>query len=384
MNMDYLDLEKTGSLIAEARKEKGLTQLKLAERLNITDRAVSKWERGKAFPDVSLLKPLAAELELTVSELLDGQRKAEPITVSESEEVTIKAIRTYEKKAENKNLRNWGMTALILLLCLGVFFAARYSVRPADFQLGDYNLTSIGLAEGWDGAVRYSALNEKFDDELKTQLKAVLLNIKDPVAVQGKKAPHTNYVALEGTGYFCEDGYYDLRSKKFYYYTGSYAVYQRLWDIVCDNLQEEDYKYTRKKAWTFENPKRHLSIDCEVPDEYSEVIIQWFMDGILEEPRFEEYPDAYTSETRIKRIKRLSEKEYKSLEDFKYIQKEIGYRELHSYRIYDVTEECRYTNAKKALGPQYPDGTRHIIFLVGKNLGDSTAVYYISMPFNYK
>ena len=65
-----MDREKTGALIAAARKERGLTQKELAERLHISDRAVSKWERGAGFPDVSLLEPLADALGLSVISLL--------------------------------------------------------------------------------------------------------------------------------------------------------------------------------------------------------------------------------------------------------------------------------------------------------------------------
>ena len=69
-----MDREKTGALIAAARKERGLTQKELAERLHISDRAVSKWERGVGFPDVSLLEPLADALGLSVISLLHGER----------------------------------------------------------------------------------------------------------------------------------------------------------------------------------------------------------------------------------------------------------------------------------------------------------------------
>ena len=57
-----MDREKTGGLIASARKERGLTQKELAAQLHVSDRAVSKWERGAGFPDVSLLEPLADAL----------------------------------------------------------------------------------------------------------------------------------------------------------------------------------------------------------------------------------------------------------------------------------------------------------------------------------
>ncbi len=67
-----MDREKTGALIAAARKERGLTQKELAERLHISDRAVSKWERGAGFPDVSLLEPLDRAPGLSVISLLHG------------------------------------------------------------------------------------------------------------------------------------------------------------------------------------------------------------------------------------------------------------------------------------------------------------------------
>lgn len=66
-----------GKLIAEARKAKGLTQKDLAERLGVTDKAVSKWERGLSCPDISLLVPLAQQLELTTGELLVGEKHSD-------------------------------------------------------------------------------------------------------------------------------------------------------------------------------------------------------------------------------------------------------------------------------------------------------------------
>ena len=67
-----IDCEKTGGIIARLRKERGLTQRQLAERLQVTDKAVSKWERGLGCPDVSLLDRLAAELGADLGALLRG------------------------------------------------------------------------------------------------------------------------------------------------------------------------------------------------------------------------------------------------------------------------------------------------------------------------
>ena len=73
-----MDAQKTGALIAQARRERGLTQKELSQALHVSAQAVSKWERGLNFPDLSLLEPLGDCLGLTVSELLSGQRGEEP------------------------------------------------------------------------------------------------------------------------------------------------------------------------------------------------------------------------------------------------------------------------------------------------------------------
>jgi len=73
-----MDAAKTGAMIAQARKEKNLTQSNLAQELHVSVQAVSKWERGLNFPDIALMEPLAELLGLTVSELMAGERDASP------------------------------------------------------------------------------------------------------------------------------------------------------------------------------------------------------------------------------------------------------------------------------------------------------------------
>ena len=68
-----MDQEKIGKFIAESRRGQGLTQMQLAELLNITDRAVSKWERGKSLPDSSIMLPLCDILKISVNDLLNGE-----------------------------------------------------------------------------------------------------------------------------------------------------------------------------------------------------------------------------------------------------------------------------------------------------------------------
>lgn len=77
-----MDNAKTGNFIRTLRKERNMTQKELAQRLHITDRAVSKWERGLSAPDIALLEPLAEVLEVSVSELIQGRRAEIPVEES--------------------------------------------------------------------------------------------------------------------------------------------------------------------------------------------------------------------------------------------------------------------------------------------------------------
>ncbi len=69
-----MNQERIGKFILECRKEKGLTQEQLAEKLGISDRAVSKWERGLNMPDVSLFESLCMELNISINELISGKK----------------------------------------------------------------------------------------------------------------------------------------------------------------------------------------------------------------------------------------------------------------------------------------------------------------------
>ena len=69
-----MDCVRFGAFVAQLRKEKGLTQKELADLLHVTDKAVSKWETGKGFPDLKLLEPLAETLDISLVELLQGER----------------------------------------------------------------------------------------------------------------------------------------------------------------------------------------------------------------------------------------------------------------------------------------------------------------------
>lgn len=92
-----MDQIKTGRFIAGERKQKGYTQRQLAELLGISDKTVSKWERGGGFPDVSLLLPLCRELGVSVNELLTGERIATEDYRKEAEKNMVNLVEEAQK-----------------------------------------------------------------------------------------------------------------------------------------------------------------------------------------------------------------------------------------------------------------------------------------------
>ena len=90
---------KTGKFIADCRKDKNLTQMQLAEKLDITDKAVSKWERGIAMPDTAIMVELCDILGITVNELLSGEKVSIEKDNSKNETLLLEMAREIVKKS---------------------------------------------------------------------------------------------------------------------------------------------------------------------------------------------------------------------------------------------------------------------------------------------
>ena len=99
-----MDNNKIGNFISTLRKEKGLTQQELGNRLFVTDKAVSKWERGLSLPDITLLQELASILDVDVSEIICGERgKKEKINIQDEIDKAINKIK--QNDMERKRLK---------------------------------------------------------------------------------------------------------------------------------------------------------------------------------------------------------------------------------------------------------------------------------------
>lgn len=155
--MYEIDLKKFGSFVNIRRKELGMTQKELAEKLFLSDKAVSKWERGISLPDVSVLVPLADALDVTVTELLEGEamKKDDTLSTEQVEQVVQKAIglsdtaaQEHGKRFQKEKLPIWlGMTAaavaeFLLLLRSGFsceeLFSGLFTLNLLGILFGAY------------------------------------------------------------------------------------------------------------------------------------------------------------------------------------------------------------------------------------------------------
>ena len=136
-----MDQVKIGRFIAACRKRTNLTQMQLAEKLNITDRAVSKWETGKAMPDTAIMLELCDILGISVNELLSGEK----IDMENNDQKNEQLLLDMAKEIETKNKTIWtSMWAIMIVsmtaLIAGIF-VARFLIPEGVWQL----ITVLGL-----------------------------------------------------------------------------------------------------------------------------------------------------------------------------------------------------------------------------------------------
>ena len=134
-----MNTEKIGKFIAKKRKEKNYTQKELADKLSVTDRAVSKWERGMGCPDISLLEDLSKILDISIVELLNGEEK-ENIEIIEKDIInSMKYSKTNTKNEIINNLNIILSTLIIFIVILLLSFNIFNSYKLNKVEKDDYN-----------------------------------------------------------------------------------------------------------------------------------------------------------------------------------------------------------------------------------------------------
>jgi transcriptional regulator with XRE-family HTH domain len=122
----------TGKFIFQKRKEKNLTQEQLAEKLGVSNKTISKWETGKCMPDYAVVKSLCEELEITVTELMDGEKSVEKSVRAYDEEQIMDLLKRTQELEKQKNIL-FG----IILIVMGI------ALQAVSHTIGGSNVKDI-------------------------------------------------------------------------------------------------------------------------------------------------------------------------------------------------------------------------------------------------
>lgn len=145
-----------------------MTQLELAQKINVTDKAVSKWERGVGFPDIKIIEALAEALGVSVSELMNGERMENAVRDSESDNISNDDILTENKKYAGKivNFRTYIIVLAAVVLSLSIFLLDSGGFDGAFFVYIPFIMELVGVLLIVSGIIRYKK---------KVQYKGVLI-----------------------------------------------------------------------------------------------------------------------------------------------------------------------------------------------------------------
>lgn len=224
-----MEHHKIGNFIAELRKEKHLTQQELGDKLFVTDKAVSKWERGLSLPDITLLKKLAEILDTEIVDILDGQKSS---TKQMNVEEEVKRITAEISKIHKKKLRK-RMVLIIVLLLIILYILFRnvflgYSTKTVPYS---HAKQSIHL-----GVPKTSFLMKTNDQSYSFK------NLRNPHMIENEIKEYLktlNYSTCNDTIY-----YYDEKDN---FSIINYSVKNHLfYSTIAYEIVENDYCFTKK------------------------------------------------------------------------------------------------------------------------------------------
>ena len=186
-----MDQKKIGSFLKELRKEKGITQEEFAEKLNVSGRSVSRWETGSNMPDISLLVEIAEFFDVSIPEIINGERKSESMN-EEVKEVAGK-LSDYahaEKEKLIKNIRSQSIMGTIAIVVYGVLEVSGAMVRSAVFEkialyCQTLAMVSVLMIMAYTSGLMYKLENRKNNTPLAKLPKVVQMIIAMVVAFCG-------------------------------------------------------------------------------------------------------------------------------------------------------------------------------------------------------
>jgi len=239
-----MDQEKIGKFIANCRKKKNMTQLDLANKLGVTDRAISKWENGRGLPDLALIKPLCKELAISLNEFLSGE-EIKDATNQENLEQTILNTIDYT----GKKITKMKQILKVFLITIGIVFLTLVSLFIIDIKRMNQNEPVFFSTWGFD----YTPSIDLSEEEIYLAIENYLL------AKNENQSKHYN-----NEKWFVSLKIYLIEETKNTYQVAAFALEESYYlenkEIKQDSGSAIPYKFTLKK----EN-NQYKVIKSEVP-----------------------------------------------------------------------------------------------------------------------
>ncbi|MDO4377618.1 MAG: helix-turn-helix transcriptional regulator [Erysipelotrichia bacterium] len=232
-----MDQKKIGRFIAQCRKENKMTQAELAEKLAVTEKSVSNWENGRNMPDLSLFKPLCSLLNITVNDLISGERIDAANYQQKAEENIINTIDYAHKQAHKVSI---SIIPLILILIIMVFTC--YLIDLNQMKQGKRTIFST-----WGN--KYAPIVEVANPETDTEEFELITVLDKYIEEEGKKDTR-NYYGDEK--YFYSYKIYDISENKNNYEIAMILCYKTCYlennEVKTDSSGNLPCKITIEKA----------------------------------------------------------------------------------------------------------------------------------------
>lgn len=172
-----MNSEKFSKLILELRKEKNMTQQELANILHITDKAISKWERGISLPDVCLLESISNIFDISVAELIKGERIKENSN-TEINNIIVDTLKDSKRKINKKNIIIFSLGIFIIFILLVLFFINNYKNVMSYYIVGDSdNFVNSGVVTFSNQGNMIELNNFEMKDTIVDKIKTIRIKV---------------------------------------------------------------------------------------------------------------------------------------------------------------------------------------------------------------
>lgn len=252
-----MNQEKIGNFILELRKEKNMTQQELADKIGVTDKAISKWENGRGMPDLSLMKPLCRELDISINELISGERIDKKDYQEKLEENIMNTI-DYSVQEQKKQTKVFkiilGTTVITIALFVSMFFIDVRRMnqnKPVIFSTWGYQYTpAINLQEDEIYLAIKNYLVEKGDSDPKHHDEEKTFVSMRVYLLEEKERDSLYYISA-----WVMDGKYYLENDELKKDSGSSMPYKFKVEKANENFVVTDSRYPRDGSYYDEDMK---------------------------------------------------------------------------------------------------------------------------------